>query len=172
MPSPRANGRLTCGPRGVHHFEIPGAEPPSDRSARLRPSWSTPEREFLAPSPRANGRLACGPHGARRNGIPGTEPPSDRSTRSWPSWSMPRYRRLHPILERIDRWMVTCKKITLCRAGAGRMIPASNRQPTSFAGDPCGVYLRYPSRSFDMAVEASFCSHGANQSQAGLGNRA
>src|SRR5438128_11641329 len=30
VPSPRANGRLACGPRGAHLFEIPGAEPPSD----------------------------------------------------------------------------------------------------------------------------------------------
>src|SRR5438128_1417349 len=66
--------------------------------------------------------------------------------------------------------MVTCKKITLCRAGAGRTIPASDRRPTGFAGDPRGVYLRCPSRSLDMAVEASFRSHGANQSQAGFGN--
>ena len=148
MPSPRANGRLACGPHGAHYFEIPSAEPPSNRSARLRPSWSTPNWEFLAPSPRANGS-AC----------------------LWPSWSMPRYRRFYPIFERIDHRMVTCKKITLCRAGAGRTIPASDRRPTGFAGDPRGVYLRYPSWSFDMAVEASFRSHGANQSQAGLGNR-
>src|SRR6266542_996506 len=42
VPSPRANGRLACGPHGAHHFEIPGTEPPSDRSAHLLPSWSTP----------------------------------------------------------------------------------------------------------------------------------
>ena len=149
MPSPRANGRLACGPHGAHHFEIPGAEPPSDRSAHLRPSWSTPDWEFLAPSPRANG-----------------------SARLWPSWSMPRYRRMYPTFERINCWMITCKKITLCRARAGRTIPASNRRPTGFAGDPRGVYLRCPSRSFSMAVEASFHPRGANQSQAGLGNRA
>src|SRR6266540_2834999 len=62
---------------------------------------------------------------------------------------MPSYRRFYPI---IDRRMVTCKKITLRRAGAGRTIPASVRRPTGFAGDPRGVYLRYPSRSFDMAL--------------------
>ena len=126
----------------------------------------------LVPSPRAIGRLACGPHGARPNGIPGTEPPSDLSARLWPSWSMPRYRRFYPIFERIDRRMVTCKKITLYRAGAGRTIPASDRRPIGFAGDPRGVYLRYPSRSFNMAIKANFRPRGANQSQAGLGNRA
>src|SRR5205809_3954042 len=85
---------------------------------------------------------------------------------------MPRYRRFSPIFKRIDHRMVTCKKITLCRAGTGRMIPASNRRPTGFAGDPRGVYPRYLSRSFNMAVEASFRPRGANQSQAGFGNRA
>src|SRR6266540_3764287 len=83
VPSLRTNDRLACGPHGAHPFEIPGAEPPSDRSARLRPSWSTPEREsrrraperlvgllaalmehagrgILVSSPRAIGRLACG----------------------------------------------------------------------------------------------------------------
>src|SRR5438105_649700 len=102
-------------------------------------------------------------------GIPGTEPPSEWSARLWPSWSMPRYRRTYPTFERIDRQMITCKKLTLCWAGAGRTIPASNRRPIGFAGDPHGIYLRYPSRSFDMAVEASFRSHGANQSQASFG---
>ena len=81
---------------------------------------------------------------------------------------MPRYRRFYPIFERIDRRMITCKKITLCWAGAGRTIPASDRRPIGFAGDSRGVYFHCPSRSFDMAVEASFRSHGANQSQAGF----
>ncbi len=84
--SPRAIGR---DPHGVRPKENPSVEPPSDRSARLRPSWSTPEgkperqapersvgslaalmehagRETRASSPRAIGRLACGSHGARR----------------------------------------------------------------------------------------------------------
>src|SRR6266540_599317 len=94
VPSPRANGRLTCGPHGAHHVGIPGAEPPSERLARLRPSWSTPDWGFLAPSPRANG-----------------------SAHLWPSWSMPRYKRTCPTFERIDRQTITCKNITLCRAG-------------------------------------------------------
>src|SRR5438105_4739312 len=33
------------------------------------------------------------------------------------------------------------KEITLCRAEAGRMILASDRRPTGFAGNPRGVYL-------------------------------
>src|SRR5438132_12796484 len=68
----------------------PSVEPPSDRLARLWPSWSTPEgkperrapersvgslvalmeharRETRASSPPAIGRLACGPYGARSN---------------------------------------------------------------------------------------------------------
>src|SRR5438132_8765049 len=60
VPSPRVNGRLACGPRGAHHFEIPGAEPLSDWSARLRPSWSTPERDSRCPAPeRSVGSLAA-----------------------------------------------------------------------------------------------------------------
>src|SRR5438128_11877090 len=35
------------------------------------------------------------------------------------------------------------KEITLCRAGAGRTILASDRRPTGFAGNPHGVYLRF-----------------------------
>src|SRR5436190_267763 len=131
--------------RTILRFQAPS--PRTTRTSHLRPSWSTPERG------------------------PGTEPPSERSARLWPSWSMPRYRRFYLIFERIDRRMVTCKKITLCWAGVGRTILASDRRSTGFAGDPRGVYLRCPSRSFDMAVEASFRSHGANQSQAGFGNR-
>ena len=74
------------------------------------------------------------------------------------------------VLMSSSRWL-PAKKITLCRAGAGRTIPASDRRLTGFAGDPRGVYLHCPSRSFDMAMEASFRSHGANQSQADFGNR-
>src|SRR6266508_2959792 len=70
VPSPRANGWLACGPHGAHHFGILGAEPPSEWSACLRPSWSTLDWGFLAPSPRTNGLAHL-----------------------WPSWSMPRYRR-------------------------------------------------------------------------------
>src|SRR6266540_366286 len=67
--APERFGRLACGPHGARRKENPGAEPPSDligslaalmehagrrvrapsprviRSARLRPSWSTPEGE-------------------------------------------------------------------------------------------------------------------------------
>src|SRR6266540_2421231 len=101
VPSPRANGRLACGPRGAHLFEVPDAEPPSDsvsslaalmehagrrvrapspraiRSARLRPSWSTPEGESGRRAPERFGQLACGPHGARRKENPVSEPPSN-----------------------------------------------------------------------------------------------
>src|SRR5881394_349684 len=107
--SPRAIGR---DPHGVRPKENPSVEPPSDRSARLRPSWSTPEgkperqapersvgslaflmehagRGTRASSPRAIGWLACGSHGARRKGNPSVEPLSDRSARLWLSWSTP-----------------------------------------------------------------------------------
>src|SRR5438105_435839 len=109
-PSPRAIGWLACGPHGARRDGDPGAEPPSERSARLRLSWSTPEGEserrapertvgslaalmehagrgIRVPSPRANGRLACGPHGTRRKGNPSAEPPSERSAHLRPSWS-------------------------------------------------------------------------------------
>src|SRR6266540_3913410 len=89
VPSPRANGRLTCGPRGAHHFEIPGAEPPNDSVGSLAALMEHARKGVQAPSPRAIGRLACGSHGERRDGDPSTEPPSERSARLWPSWSMP-----------------------------------------------------------------------------------
>src|SRR5438105_3807120 len=41
--SPQANGRLAYGPQGARRKVNPGVEPPSDRSARLWLSWSTPE---------------------------------------------------------------------------------------------------------------------------------
>ena len=167
-----SNGRPAHGPHGTRRKGNPNVKPPSVRSARLRPSWSTPEGEserrapertvgslvalmghartgFLAPSLRAIGRLACDPHGACQ-GIGDFIRSSNASTVGW----------------------LPAKKITLCWAGAGRTIPASDRRPTGFAGDPRGVYLRDPSRSFNMAVEASFRSRGANQSQAGLVNHA
>src|SRR6266540_6487217 len=89
VPSPRANGRLACGPRGAHHFEIPGAESPSDSVSSLAALMEHTRKGVQAPSPRAIGRLACGPHGARRDGDPGTEPPSEWSARSRPSWGTP-----------------------------------------------------------------------------------
>src|SRR5438132_14215240 len=84
--SPRAIGH---DPHGVRPKENPSVEPPSDRSARLRPSWSTPEGkpECQAPersvgslaalmehaergtrtsSPRAIARLTCCPVSGRR----------------------------------------------------------------------------------------------------------
>src|SRR6266540_2628369 len=62
---------------------------PSDRSTRLRPSWSTPEQESRHRAPeRSVGSLAALMEHAE-TGIPGTEPPSDRSARLWPAWSMP-----------------------------------------------------------------------------------
>src|SRR5438552_15508336 len=83
--APERFGRLACGPHGARRKESPGAEPPSDsvgslaaliehagrrvrapspraiRSARLRPSWSTPEGESERPAPERFGRLARGP---------------------------------------------------------------------------------------------------------------
>src|SRR5438132_10190105 len=105
---PRALGRLACGPHGARRKENPSVKPPSDRSAHLWPSWSTPEgeperrapersvgslvalvehagRETQASSPRAIGRLTCDSYGARR--------------------SMG-----DPIFERVNYRMVTCKK--------------------------------------------------------------
>ena len=87
--SPRANGRLAFGPRGAHHFEIPGAEPPSDSVGLLAALMEHARKGVQAPSPRAIGRLACIPHGVRRNGDPGAEPPSDRSAGLRPSGSTP-----------------------------------------------------------------------------------
>src|SRR6266508_3475768 len=120
------------------------------------------EGEFRASSLRAIGRLACGPHGARRKGNPSVEPPSDRSACLWPSWSMPEGKPERRAPERsvgslgVHRSMgdfypssnmstvgwLPAKRITLCRAGAGRTIPTSDRRPTGFAGNPHGVYLR------------------------------
>src|SRR5438128_330092 len=42
-PSPRANGWLAYGPHGARRKGNPSAEPPSQGSARLWPSWGTPE---------------------------------------------------------------------------------------------------------------------------------
>src|SRR5207244_9388513 len=75
VPSPRANGRLACGPRGAHHFEILGAEPPSDSVGSLAALMEHSRKGVQAPSPRAIGRLACAPPGARRNRTQGPEPP-------------------------------------------------------------------------------------------------
>src|SRR6266508_2836569 len=99
--APARFGWLACGALGARWKENPDAEPPSNsvgslaalmehagrrvrapspraiRSARLRPSWSTPEGESGRRAPERFGRLACGPHGARRKESPGAEPPSD-----------------------------------------------------------------------------------------------
>src|SRR5205814_1135067 len=97
----------------------PSLEPPSVRSARLWLSWSTPD------------------------GNPSVEPPSVRSARLWLSWSTPLYGRFLSDL-RISRLSEDYlkKEITLCRAGAGRTILASDGRPTGFAGNSHGVYLR------------------------------
>src|SRR5213083_2804323 len=55
---------------------------------------------------------------------------------------MPRCRRTCPTFEHIDHRTITCKEITLCRAGTGRVIPTSNRRPTGFAGNPRGYAPR------------------------------
>src|SRR5207244_9365308 len=99
VPSPRANGRLACGPRGAHHFEIPGAEPPSNSIGSLAALMEHAGKGVQVPSLRAIDRLACGPHGARRKESPGAEPPSDsvgslaalmEHARGWERASSPR----------------------------------------------------------------------------------
>src|SRR5207237_8334549 len=109
--SPRAIGRLACGPHGACRDGNPGVEPPSDRSARLRPSWSTPERESRHRAPeRSVGSLAALMEHAGM-GIPSTEPPSDWAARLCPSWSMPRHRRVYRTFERIDHRLLACKQL-------------------------------------------------------------
>src|SRR6266542_3157704 len=170
--SPRAIGRLACGPHGARRKGNPSVEPPSDRSARLWPSWSTPEgkperrapersfgslvalmehagRETRASSPRAIGRLACGSYGARR--------------------SMGDF---YPIFEYVDCRMVTCKK---GEHYAGLVLAERYRRLINVRPVLPATLMGYifvcSSRSLDMAIEASFRSHGANQSQASLRNR-
>src|SRR5437016_6144922 len=147
-PSHRANGRLACGPHGARRKENHEHRAPKRTVSALRAPMEHARTGFLAPSLRAIGRLACDPHGACQ-GIGDFIRSSNASTVGW----------------------LLAKKITLCWAGAGRTIPASDRWPTGFAGDPRGVYLRCPSRSFAISVEAGFRSHGANQSQAGFESR-
>src|SRR5207237_5824585 len=74
VPSPRANGRLACGPRGVHHFEIPGAEPPNDSIGSLAALMEHARTGAQAPSPPPIGRLAGAPHGARGEWTRGPDP--------------------------------------------------------------------------------------------------
>src|SRR6266498_1229571 len=110
--SPRAFARLACGSHGARRWGDQSVEHPSEQSAHLRPSWSTPKGELERRAPerslgslvalmehaggvirvsstRANSRLTYGPHGARRKGNPNVEPPSIRSARLWLSWSTP-----------------------------------------------------------------------------------
>src|SRR6266540_2048714 len=75
--SSRTFARPAYGPHGTRRKGDPNVEPPNVRSARLRPSWSTPEGESGRRAPERFGRLACGPHGARRKESPDAEPPSD-----------------------------------------------------------------------------------------------
>src|SRR5438105_3918254 len=91
-------------------------------------------RETRASSPRVIGQLACGSHGARR--------------------SMGDF---YPIFEHVDSSDgYLQKERTLCRAGAGRAIPASDRRPTGFAGNPRGVYLRLSEPVFGYGRRGKF----------------
>src|SRR5207244_11156668 len=118
---------------------------PIVRSARLWASWRKP------------------------GGDPSVEPPSVRSARLWPSWSTPDgnpsveppsvrlYGRFLSDL-RISRLSEDYlkKEITLCRAGAGRTILASDGRPTGFAGNPHGVYLRLSELVFGYGRTGKF----------------
>src|SRR5438128_10321869 len=95
-------------------------------------------RVLRAPSPRANGRLAYGPHGARRNGIPGTEPRAIGRLACGPHGACQGIGDFIRSSKASTVGWLPAKKITLYRAGAGRTIPASDRRPTGFAGDPRG----------------------------------
>src|SRR5205809_995462 len=97
------------------------------------------EGEFRASNPRVIGRLAYGSYGARR--------------------SMGDF---YPIFEHVDCRMVTYKKreryagLVLAERYR-RLIDVRPVLPTTLVG----YIFVCPSRSLDMAVEASFRSHGA-----------
>src|SRR6266508_4015885 len=103
---------------------------------------------FLVLNSRANGWLACGPHGARRIGDSWYRAPEQTGRLACgPHGACQDIGELVRPSNVSTVGRLPAKKITLCRAGTGRVIPASNRRPTGFAGNPHGAYPRFPSRT-------------------------